>query len=159
MNPSPRRLRHSARVLVLDPVGAVLLIRFAMPDGRRFWALPGGEIEPGESPRAAARRELYEEAGLELALSADPVDRVRDVMTLYDGEVVDAEETIFLAHASDRRASFAASTEIELSVLKEHRWWSLGELRLTAETVYPMNLAELLASLTGQAAEPSPRLP
>jgi 8-oxo-dGTP diphosphatase len=33
-----------------------------------LWSLPGGHIEPGESPRAAALREVREETGVEAAL-------------------------------------------------------------------------------------------
>ncbi|WP_155128364.1 NUDIX domain-containing protein [[Actinomadura] parvosata] len=59
----------------MDPLGAevwvldesfreVLLVRHR----RRGWVPPGGRVEPGESPREAARRELYEETGVRVEL-------------------------------------------------------------------------------------------
>lgn len=45
--------------------GAVLLLKrsASSQDEPRTWGLPGGHIEPGESPEQAARRELQEECG------------------------------------------------------------------------------------------------
>ncbi len=57
---------HSGSVVVL-PVfddGSILLVRQYRHAARRFlWELVAGRIESGESPAAAARRELAEEAG------------------------------------------------------------------------------------------------
>jgi len=52
----------AAGVAVFNDEGRLLLARHV--EGDR-WTTPGGQIEPGESPRDAAIRELYEETGLD----------------------------------------------------------------------------------------------
>lgn len=47
---------------------AVLLIRRQKP-GETYYVFPGGAVEPGEQPLAAAYREMKEESGLEMALN------------------------------------------------------------------------------------------
>jgi len=48
------------------PDGSVLLAeRRPGKDAAGFWELPGGQIEPGESPAEAAARELHEEGGVD----------------------------------------------------------------------------------------------
>ncbi|MEO6093189.1 MAG: (deoxy)nucleoside triphosphate pyrophosphohydrolase [Novosphingobium sp.] len=58
-------------VALIDPTGRVLLQR--RHTGRAhggLWEYPGGKLEPGESPEAAAVREIDEELVLRIAPSA-----------------------------------------------------------------------------------------
>ncbi|MFQ5723811.1 MAG: NUDIX hydrolase, partial [Terriglobia bacterium] len=54
----------SVAVLAMFPDGRLLLVRqYRYPADDFLWELVAGHIERGESPRAAARRELAEETG------------------------------------------------------------------------------------------------
>ncbi|MFI6585833.1 NUDIX hydrolase [Embleya sp. NPDC050493] len=55
----------TAFVLALDGLGRTLLTRVDRPG--RGWEVPGGHLDPGETPVGAAARELAEEAGLRVA--------------------------------------------------------------------------------------------
>jgi 8-oxo-dGTP pyrophosphatase MutT (NUDIX family) len=75
----PTRIdRHGARCIVIDEQDSVLFIGgYATPDRPARWILPGGGIDPGETMRDAAARELYEETGLRVdpAALTGPVAR------------------------------------------------------------------------------------
>ena len=53
--------RVAAGALFSDESGRVLLVK---PTYKKTWDIPGGYVEPGESPRAACIREIREELGL-----------------------------------------------------------------------------------------------
>lgn len=44
---------------------AILLIRRGTPPGQGLWSVPGGRVQRGETLAEAARREMWEETGLE----------------------------------------------------------------------------------------------
>jgi ADP-ribose pyrophosphatase YjhB (NUDIX family) len=62
--------------VVLDDRGRLLLIRRGTEPSKGSWSVPGGRVEPGESPAEAVVREVREETGL--AVRADrEVGRIR----------------------------------------------------------------------------------
>ena len=61
-----RRFTVTAGAFIFDDRGRILLLEHVFrPDSN--WGIPGGFLGAGEQPEAALRRELHEEAGLELA--------------------------------------------------------------------------------------------
>jgi ADP-ribose pyrophosphatase YjhB (NUDIX family) len=57
--------RVAAGALFFDEQRRVLLVR---PTYKQHWDIPGGYVEPGESPWAACMREIREELGLVVSI-------------------------------------------------------------------------------------------
>jgi 8-oxo-dGTP diphosphatase len=124
------RKRRTARVMLFDETGAILLIRFVVPrDGSEFvfWALPGGEIEPGETEADAAMRELKEELGIAVTVEG-PVYRDAN-MFLHQGEMQDNVDFLFRARCGRAEPRLIGLTMEEIGIMKEFRWWSEAEIR------------------------------
>lgn len=68
-------LLPSAAVVLPDAQGRILL---CLHSDKQIWVTPGGLIEPGEQPAAAAVRETMEETGLEV--------QVTGILGVYGGE-------------------------------------------------------------------------
>ena len=145
------RKRRTARVMVFDEHAAILLIRFVVPrvEGEFvFWALPGGEIEAGETEAEAALRELKEELGLELQL-AGPVYRDSNQF-LHQGEMQDNVDFLFRAECSREEPRLIGVTADERQIMKEIRWWSEAEIEASRERIFPENLAERIREMAAR---------
>ena len=70
----------ASAVIVAD--GAILLVQRGHEPQLGRWSVPGGRVEPGETLTEAARREAYEETGLEVRIGAELWD-----LTIPAGDV------------------------------------------------------------------------
>jgi 8-oxo-dGTP pyrophosphatase MutT (NUDIX family) len=146
--------RTSARVVLLDETGAVLLFCGSDPandDGTapRWWFTVGGAVQQGESLTEAAVRELCEETGLRV----EPADMVgpvwrRDAVIDFNGSVIRSEEMFFVHRTGRFEPSATGRTALERRYIHGHRWCDetmIGDLVANGETVYPLQLGELLS--------------
>ena len=138
--------------MLFDEAGAILLVRFVVPreDGEFvFWALPGGEIEDGETEVEAAAREVREELGLELTVTG-PV-YCDSNQFFHQREMQDNVDFLFRAACGHEEPRLIGFTTDEREIMKEVRWWSEAEIEASEERIFPANLAERMRELSGQA--------
>jgi 8-oxo-dGTP pyrophosphatase MutT (NUDIX family) len=141
-------VRPTARAVVIDPEGRILLFRVSDPggDGRVFWITPGGGVKEAESYEEAVRRELWEETGVaEFELSPCVWERTKT--SPFSKRWIQFVERYFVAWVQTTEVLADNREEAELTFLQEHRWFSLAELRAHPERVVPRDLASLVEPL------------
>ncbi len=106
-----------AGLLIRDPAGRVLIVK---PTYKAGWEVPGGLVEPGESPREAARREALEELGSEIGVgdllcvhySVGPTGR-DGIMFVFDGGRSDTPAGDYVLPADElSEAAFVAPSDL-----------------------------------------------
>lgn len=152
MTESKRRVRPGARIVIATPENRFLLFHFEYADGplagEEYWGVPGGGIDDGETPVEGARRELFEETGIEAAdLGPERAVRRYD-FRLMSGEWVVQEDHYFLLRVpAEFSPSPANRTPEEKTCLTDARWWSRDELAAAAGPVMPPGLAAVVSDL------------
>jgi 8-oxo-dGTP pyrophosphatase MutT (NUDIX family) len=147
-------LRRAARVLLLDEVRRVLLVRFRY-HGRSWWAALGGGLEDGETHEDAARREVAEEAGFELE-ELGPWVWTRKHVFPFEGRLYRQRERYFVASvpAFEPRPNLLGAAEV--GVFGGLRWWTLPELESSDEEFAPADLPALVRNLVEEGPPERP---
>lgn len=81
--------------------GRVLLLRRAIPPRLGYWTFPGGYVDLGETPEAAALRETVEEVGMNVA-----IERLFGVYA--DPDHPSAAVVVYLARPGNERPGVSA---------------------------------------------------
>lgn len=109
--------------------GKILVLKRATGTAPGAWYTPGGGLDPGETPAACARRELFEETGLE---PSGPLSLVGLVpMHVY------GTDTFAIAYACECKAG-----DVRLS--HEHSAWRWIEAREYRERHFSQDAIERL---------------
>jgi 8-oxo-dGTP pyrophosphatase MutT (NUDIX family) len=128
-------------VLIWDSDGRVLLVG---ESAKGPWGLIGGAIEPDEAPEDAARREAFEEVGVEVAITG-----LRGVLggPLYRVRYENGDEVSYVSVVYDARID-SGEPSPDFDEVHEVGWFGLGELANLNLDSFALATLEALGSPT-----------
>ncbi|MFF4019487.1 GNAT family N-acetyltransferase [Streptomyces sp. NPDC001843] len=140
-----RTPRSAARVAVVDPEGSVFLFRYDNPEAGAHWALPGGGLEPGETSREGALRELREETGWTDLEPGPLLCTWEHDFTRFDTHIRQHDDIYVTRGPRRDPAGPDLAAEHARDGILTWRWWTREELADPDEPVWPPHLGRLLA--------------
>jgi len=150
--------RTAARVLLVAPDGATLLIRGHDPEdverGGFYWT-PGGGLDPEESLEDGARREVLEEVGYHVG-ELGPIVLRRVSEFPFGGRQIRQSESFFIVAVAE---PFACAPEylsdLEQRAIDGFEWLTPSQMRAVDDPVFPRCLPELIEEFSN-GGRPNP---
>lgn len=142
------RERVTARLLLLDPQGRILLMKGRLPSDPTApgaWFTVGGGVEAGETLRQAAAREAFEETGFTDVVIGEVLFEGEQVHHDRKRRPVLVKESFMLARCGGGDPSRAGWQALEREFVDDVRWWTLEALEASREPMFPADLPARLA--------------
>lgn len=122
------------KAMIFNAQGEVLLVKHTYMSG---WHLPGGGVEPGETPKMAIIREIREETGL--AVQGEP-----HLFAIYTHQIMGASDYPMLYIVKDFMRIAAAKLSSEIA---KAEWFHIQSLPIDTTESTQLRIKEYLEGL------------
>jgi 8-oxo-dGTP pyrophosphatase MutT (NUDIX family) len=132
--------RQTARVLPVDAEGRALLLHGWDPHHpeRPFWFTIGGAADPGESMRAAAVRELYEETRISVdpAQLGEPIAQ-NTIEFSWGGHHIVQDQVFYAVLVESAEVSLDGLDQWEQATTDKYGWLAAADLGADERPAHP----------------------
>ncbi|GAA4216993.1 NUDIX domain-containing protein [Actinocatenispora rupis] len=115
---NPTRAAAAAGALFTDAEGRIMMVR---PTYKDYWDIPGGYVEPGETPYEACVREVEEELGIRPAIG-------RLLVADWAPSERDGDKILFIFNGGQLTDDQRTTIQLQVSELSEYRYLDSGDI-------------------------------